>query len=46
MLGAFAELLKVNISSICLSAWNNSDTTGWVLIELDIEFFFNLPRKF
>jgi len=38
-LGAFAKLRKVIISFImyvCMSAWNNTDPTGSILIKIDI----------
>ena len=38
-LGAFAQLLKATISvvmSVCPSAWNNSATTGRILVKFDI----------
>ena len=53
-LGAFAKLRKVTISFVvsvrlftCLSAWNNSATTGRVLMRRDTWVCFkNLSRKF
>jgi DNA invertase Pin-like site-specific DNA recombinase len=49
-LAAFAEVRKANISfvmSACPSEWNNSTTSGRILMKLDIlAFFENLSRKF
>ena len=34
------------VVSVCPSAWNNSPTTGWILIKLDIWIFFeNMSRN-
>ena len=46
----FAKLRTAPVSfvmSICLSAWNNSASTGRILKKIDIWIFLeNLPRKF
>jgi hypothetical protein len=48
-LGAFAKLRKDTISFVmfvCLSAWENSTPTGWILTKNDIwDFFYTLPKK-
>ena len=39
VLGAFVKLRKATISFVIsdgLSAWNNSDPTGWILMKFDI----------
>jgi len=37
ILGAFAKLRKATVSFvICLSAWNNSDPTGWIFMKFDV----------
>jgi hypothetical protein len=38
-LGMFAKLWKATISfvmSVCVSAWKNVASTGWIVIKLDI----------
>jgi hypothetical protein len=50
ILGAFAKLRKATISfvmSVRPSAWNNTTSTGRILIKFDILVFVeNLSRKF
>ena len=44
-LDAFAKLqiaIIIFVMSICSYAWNNSAPTGWILMKLDIKFFFRI----
>jgi hypothetical protein len=48
VLGVFAKLRKATISFVIsdrLSAWNNSDPTGWIFMKFDIWEFFQTRKE-